>query len=42
MDWDEICYECRGLGNDYYVDEDGELIFACEDCYFNRYRAERE
>ncbi len=43
MDSDEeICYECRGLGNDYYFDEDGELISACDDCYFNRYKLERE
>lgn len=35
-DWDnyDYCYECRGLGDDYYFDEDGELVSACEDCPF--------
>ena len=36
-DWDncDYCYECRGLGDDYYFDEDGELVSACEGCPFN-------
>lgn len=25
-DWDDICYECTGYGDDYELDEDGELI----------------
>ena len=25
MDDDEICYECTGYGDDYYVDENGEM-----------------
>ena len=29
------CYECTGLGDDYYIDEDGELVSACSDCSFN-------
>lgn len=35
-DWDDYdyCYECRGYGDDYYFDEDGELISACEECPF--------
>ena len=26
------CYECRGLGDDYYFDENGELGSACDGC----------
>lgn len=26
------CYECTGYGDDYYLDEDGELVSACDDC----------
>lgn len=26
------CNECRGYGDDYYFDEDGELVSACETC----------
>ena len=29
------CYECSGYGDDYYVDENGELVDACFDCPFN-------
>lgn len=32
---DSPCYECRGLGGDYYIDENGELQDACSDCRFN-------
>lgn len=34
MDYDEICYECTGYGDDYYFDEDGELVSACSECPF--------
>ncbi len=34
------CYECTGYGDDYYVDESGELVCACSDCPFNRKNAE--
>lgn len=33
-DWD-ICYECQGYGDDYYVNECGELECACFDCPFS-------
>ena len=33
-DWD-YCYECTGYGDDYYVDDDGELICRCKECPFN-------
>lgn len=31
----EICNECMGYGDDYYIDDDGELINSCSDCPFN-------
>lgn len=38
---DDKCYECTGYGDDYYLDDDGNLISACEDCPYNR-KDERE
>ena len=37
-DWDysDICYECTGYGDDYSLDEDGELVSDCPTCPFNR------
>lgn len=26
------CWECTGLGDDYYMDENGEFVSACDDC----------
>lgn len=26
------CYECRGYGDDYYFDNNSELICACDEC----------
>jgi len=34
-DWDDICYECTGYGDNYEVDENGELICRCSKCPFN-------
>ena len=31
------CYECSGYGDDYYEDEDGNWISACDDCPYNPY-----
>ena len=35
--WDEedVCYECGGYGDDFYVDETGELVCRCPECPFN-------
>lgn len=33
----EYCYECQGYGDDYYEDEDGNLVCACDDCPFSSY-----
>lgn len=37
MDKDEFdyCYECEGYGDDYSVDENGELVHNCETCPSN-------
>ena len=32
---DDYCYECRGYGYDYYVDDDGDLVSNSEDCPYN-------
>ena len=40
-DWDDICYECGGYGDDYYYDEElDEFVCRCETCYFNKWRQE--
>lgn len=31
----DYCYECQGYGDDYYVDDDGELVCRCFECTFN-------
>lgn len=31
------CYECSGLGDDYYIDENGELQCYCDQCVMNKY-----
>lgn len=30
------CYECRGYGDDYYFNDEGELVSACSDCWVNK------
>lgn len=33
---DDICYECTGYGDDYSLDENGELQCNCFECsYYN-------
>ena len=36
----DYCYECTGYGNDYYLDENGEWVSACDDCPINDLREE--
>ena len=40
MTWEEeradACDECQGYGDDYYIDDDGNLVSACDECYYNR------
>jgi hypothetical protein len=35
--WDDYdwCYECTGYGDDYFVNEDGDLESACPTCPHN-------
>ena len=33
----DYCYECGGYGNDYYMDEDEELVCRCPECPMNPY-----
>lgn len=32
----DICYECTGYGDNYYENEDGELMCRCPECPNNR------
>ena len=34
MNTDDVCWECTGYGDDYYIN-DGELVSACDECPFN-------
>ena len=29
------CYECRGYGDDYFINDQGELENNCPNCPFN-------
>ena len=31
----DYCYECRGYGNDYILDENDEPIWKCPECNMN-------
>ena len=35
-DYGDVCYECGGYGDDYYYDDSGELVCACDDCWVTR------
>ena len=37
---DSRCYECGAYGDDYYVDDDGNLVSACDYCPFNSAESE--
>lgn len=30
------CYECTGYGDDWYTDENGNAVRACDDCPYNK------
>lgn len=34
-DDDDYCYECRGYGDDYFMNDDGELECRCSQCPMN-------
>lgn len=42
MDWNDndYCYECGGYGDDYFINEDGELECYCPQCPSNPNRDE--
>ena len=33
MDFSDVCYECTGYGDDYSVNDDGELVCNCDECW---------
>ena len=37
----DYCYECGGYGDDYYINDDGELVSACDDCPYNSANSEK-
>lgn len=39
---DDYCYECGGYGDDYSVNDDGELVSNCLDCPFNPSRYDED
>lgn len=42
--WDDYdrCYECTGYGDDYYIDEDGKFVKACDECPFRPWEESNE
>ena len=36
----DYCYECRGYGDDYSFDENGDLVWNCPDCLMNPERSD--
>ena len=37
-EWDDYdyCFECRGLGDDYIINDEGELESWCDRCAMNQ------
>lgn len=36
-EYEDHCYECEAYGDDYYTDEEGNMIPACDDCPYNEF-----
>lgn len=34
----DYCDSCRGYGDDYKYDENGNLVPACDECPYNPYK----
>lgn len=34
------CYECSGYGDDYFINDEGELECFCPYCWVNRYKSD--
>ena len=41
-DYDDTCYECSGYGDDYFINDKGELECYCPYCYANPNRQDRD
>lgn len=35
--YEDRCYECKGYGDDYYLNENNEWVSACDECPYNDY-----
>ena len=35
MSYDDYCVDCVAYGDDYYTDEEGNLVCRCSQCSFN-------
>lgn len=33
--YEDYCYECKGYGDDYYIDDDGEWVLRCHECPYS-------
>lgn len=42
MDDYDYCYECGGYGDDYHLDENGELVSSCPGCPYNTMEGDYE
>lgn len=36
----DVCYECGGYGDDYFINDEGELECRCPTCIFNGLESE--
>lgn len=36
----DYCYECEGYGDDYFINDDGDIECYCQHCAFNQYEDE--
>lgn len=36
------CYECTADGDDYYTDDEGNMVSVCDDCPYNEEGGEAE
>ena len=41
-DDEDYCYECSGLGDDYYINDEGELENWCPHCSINPHNRHTE
>lgn len=33
----DVCYECQGYGDDYFINDEGELECYCSQCPCNKW-----